>query len=216
MFTGLIEDVGIVRRIELLPSGTGRRLTLEASLLGEELPIGASLAVDGVCLTVTSWQTSGGRGRVTVEAGPETLECTTLGGYAEGTRVNLERPMALGERLGGHMVSGHVDGVGGIEALTERGEAIDVRVSVPASLMRYVVEKGSIAIDGVSLTVAAWNDPRLTVALIPYTLEHTIASSWETGTEVNLEVDIVARYLERLLAARWGEAAATGSGSEAS
>jgi riboflavin synthase len=209
VFSGIVERVGRVETVA--PEAAGTRFRVRAEY-DPPPPPGASIAVNGVCLTVE--RTQGGVFEIVAIA--ETLRRTNLGRLAAGSRVNLERSLRIGDELGGHWVQGHVDGLGVVAAVERRADDVRVAVEIPEPLRRYVAEKGSIAIDGVSLTVAAWNDPRLTVALIPYTLEHTIASSWETGTQVNLEADIVARYLERLLAARWGEAAAAGSGSEAS
>jgi riboflavin synthase len=195
MFTGLVEDVGQVTRVEPLPSENGRVLGLRAPLLDEELPIGASLAVDGVCLTVTAWT----RGEISATVGPETLERTTLGRLAPGARVNLERPMRLGDRLGGHLVAGHVDGVGTVARVTTRAEAIDVEVHAARELLRYVVEKGSIAIDGISLTVNRVDAHGLTVSLIPHTQTATTLAQKQSGQMVNLEVDLIGKYVEKLL-----------------
>jgi riboflavin synthase len=197
MFTGLVEDVGRVERVDSLPSGQGRRLALAAHLLDEELPIGASLAVDGVCLTVVSWQ----KGRVTAEVGPETLERTTLGELSAGAAVNLERPLKLGDRLGGHMVAGHVDAVGRLEAVRPRGEAIDLTVGTPAPLLRYIVEKGSIAIDGISLTVNRVDARGFEVSIIPHTQTATTLTKKAAGARVNLEVDLIGKYVEKLVGA---------------
>jgi riboflavin synthase len=200
VFTGLVEDTGRISRVEVLPSGRGRRLAIDAKILEEVQPIGASIAVDGVCLTVTTAE----RGRVTVEAGPETLERTTLGKYTDGQRVNLERPVRVGDRLGGHIVSGHVDGVGAVRAKTPRGEAIDVEVEVPAPLLRYVIEKGSITIDGISLTVNGVSDAGISVSIIPHTQTATTLTTKDAGAAVNLEVDLIGKYVERLLGPRVG------------
>ena len=166
---------------------------------------GASVAVNGVCLTVER----AADGVFDVVAVSETLRRTNLGALAPGDRVNLERALRVGDEIGGHWVQGHVDGVGEVlEADVRAAADVRVTIDVPAPLRRYVAEKGSITIDGVSLTVASWDERRLVVALVPYTLEITTASAWRPGTRVNLEVDVVARYLERLLAARAGETAA--------
>jgi riboflavin synthase len=195
MFTGLIEDVGRIERVDALPSGNGRRLTVKARLLGEPLPLGASLAVDGVCLTVTSAVP----GQVTLDVGPETMERTTVGRFTVGTEVNLERPLKLGDRLGGHMVAGHVDGVGRVEAVRPRSEAIDYTVSAPPALLRYVVEKGSITIDGISLTVNRVDERTLSVSIIPHTQAVTTLGNKSAGAPVNLEVDLIGKYVEKLL-----------------
>ena len=195
MFTGIVEDVGEIARVEPLPSARARRLTVRARLLDEAQPVGASLAVDGVCLTVTAWR----RGEVDAEVGPETIERTTLGTLAAGARVNLERPLALGARLGGHMVAGHVDGVGKIARIAQRAEAIDVEVHCASELLRYVIEKGSIAVDGISLTVNAVDGRGFVVSLIPHTQSATTLAHKGAGGAVNLEVDLIGKYVEKLV-----------------
>jgi riboflavin synthase len=204
MFTGLVEDVGRIERIDpipsgkgSLPSGKGRRLRLSAQLFDEEQPLGASVAVDGVCLTVTEWT----RGQVSVDVGPETIERSTLGRLSVGARVNLERPMRLGDRLGGHLVAGHVDGVGRIASVRPRGEAVDVTIAADPALLRYVVEKGSICVDGISLTVNTVNTGSFAVSLIPHTQAVTTLDKKGAGAEVNLEVDLIGKYVEKLLGA---------------
>src|SRR5581483_947470 len=179
MFTGLVEDTGRIARVEHLPSGKGRRLSLEAKLLDEQLPLGASLAVDGVCLTVTSWK----KGAVTVEAGPETLERTTLGALQTGAKVNLERPLKLGDRLGGHLVAGHVDATGRIATRRPRGENLDFTIEASAAILRYVVEKGSIAVDGISLTVNRVDTRGFDVSIIPHTQTATTLTEKQAGAK---------------------------------
>ena len=195
MFTGLVEDVGQIRALVALPSEQALRLTVAASLLDDEQALGASLAVDGVCLTVTAWR----RGEVDAVVGPETVARTTLGKLGQGARVNLERPLRLGDRLGGHMVAGHVDGVGKIAQVAPRAEAVDVAVRAPAQLLRYVIEKGSIAVDGISLTVNAVDAETFTVSLIPHTQTATTLAAKGTGAHVNLEVDLIGKYVEKLV-----------------
>jgi riboflavin synthase len=207
VFSGIVERLGTVEAV--LPEDAGTRLRLRAGFDRDPAP-GASVAVNGVCLTVER----AAQGIVEFVAVAETLRRTTLGALAPGARANLERALRVGDELGGHWVQGHVDGIGTVASVARRAEDVRVAVAVPAALRRYVAEKGSIAIDGISLTVAGWADPNLTVALIPYTLEHTTASSWSPGARVNLEVDLVARYLERLLAERPGAAATAGNGTE--
>jgi riboflavin synthase len=195
MFTGIVEDVGHVIAVDSLPSGRGRRLHLGAPLLEEAQFLGASLAVDGVCLTVVEWNP----GRAGVEVGPETLERTTLGALVAGMRVNLERPMRLGDRLGGHLVSGHVDGVGRIGRRRPRAEALDLTVLAASLLLRYVVEKGSITVDGISLTVNHVDELGFGVSLIPHTQGATTLGRKLEGEAVNLEVDLIGKYVEKLL-----------------
>ncbi len=194
MFTGLIEDVGVLATVEV-EGGGARRLTIDSALLAEPMPLGASLAVDGTCLTVTAWSPR----RVSMVAAAETLARTTLGRLAAGAQVNLERPLRVGDRLGGHLVAGHVDGVGRIVARSPRGEAIDVTVAAAPELLRYVVEKGSIAIDGISLTVNRVERAGLEVSIIPHTQIATTLTRKAVGSEVNLEVDLIGKYVEKLL-----------------
>jgi len=195
MFTGIVEDVGQIRALVALPSEQALRLTVAASLLDDEQALGASLAVDGVCLTVTAWR----RGEVDAVVGPETVARTTLGKLGQGARVNLERPLRLGDRLGGHMVAGHVDAVGQIAQVAPRAEAVDVAVRAPAQLLRYVIEKGSIAVDGISLTVNAVDAETFTVSLIPHTQTATTLAQKGAGAHVNLEVDLIGKYVEKLV-----------------
>lgn len=195
MFTGIVEDVGEIARVQELASQRARRVTVRARLLDEAQPVGASLAVDGVCLTVTAWR----RGEIDADVGPETIERTTLGQLAAGARVNLERPLALGARLGGHMVAGHVDGVGRIARISQRAEAIDVEVHCAGELLRYVIEKGSIAVHGISLTVNAVDARGFAVSLIPHTQSATTLAHKGVGGAVNLEVDLIGKYVEKLL-----------------
>ena len=195
MFTGIVEDVGQVTALTPLPSQQALRLTVRARLLDEEQPLGASLAVDGVCLTVTAWRS----GEIDAEVGPETIARTTIGKLGQGAHVNLERPLKLGDRLGGHMVAGHVDAVGHIAAVAPRAEAIDVTVRAPGELLRYVIEKGSIAVDGISLTVNGVDAQTFTVSLIPHTQAATTLAKKGPGGAVNLEVDLIGKYVEKLV-----------------
>ena len=199
MFSGIVERVGTIeRRAE---TSAGVRFHVLAGFDPAPAP-GASVAVNGVCLTVER----ASEGSFDATAVAETLRRTNLGALAEGARVNLERALRVGDEIGGHWVQGHVDGLGTVVSVETHADDVRVSIEVPPPLRRYVAEKGSITVDGVSLTVAAWEEPRLVVALVPYTLEKTTASAWRPGTRVNLEVDVVARYLDRLLAARAGEA----------
>jgi riboflavin synthase len=191
MFTGLVQDLGTVRAIEREPAGA--RLEVETSL-AEELSEGDSIAVNGVCLTAVT--VAGGGFRADVMA--ETLRRSSLGPLEPGARVNLELPLRAEDRLGGHFVQGHVDGTGTVESATVEGFASVVRIAADAELLRYVVEKGSIAVDGVSLTVAEIDDEGFSVSLIPETLERTTLGSAAPGRVVNLEVDVLAKYVEKL------------------
>lgn len=192
MFTGLVADTGTIRTLER--DGDGVRLTVETDLAGE-LAQGDSVAVNGVCLTARD----PGDGAFRADVMAETLRRSSLGPLAEGDTVNLELPLRAGDRLGGHVVQGHVDGTGTVDSLAEDGFSRRVRVAAPPDLLRYVVEKGSIAVDGVSLTVAEVDDDGFVVALIPETLERTTLDEASRGSRVNLEIDIVARYVERLM-----------------
>jgi riboflavin synthase len=196
MFTGIVEELGEVLSTE--PAGDSARLTIRGPLVVEDAAHGASIAVNGVCLTVTDVKDA----TFTADVMKETLDRSGLGALRPGSRVNLERPVRLADRLGGHLVQGHVDGVGSIVS-REAGERWDVvTIALPESLSRYVVEKGSITVDGVSLTVVDAGTDRFTVALIPTTLELTVLGRKQPGDPVNLEVDVVAKYVERLLEAR--------------
>ncbi len=193
MFTGLISDLGVVERVD--PRAGGARITIRpGGLPVDDLEPGESVACNGACLTVVER----GGGRVSFDAVPETLARTTLGNWRSGTRVNLERALRLSDRLGGHMVQGHVDAVGKILARAVEGQGARLTVSLPAAIAPLVAEKGSIAIDGVSLTVARAGRDRFEVALIPETLSRTVLGEAETGTSVNLEADVVARHVARL------------------
>jgi riboflavin synthase len=199
MFTGIVEEMGRVQRIEERPgqpgeAGAGRRFWFAAQSVLADAEAGSSIAVSGVCLTVVALEP----GRFSVDAVPETLSRTILGGLRVGDPVNLERPLTLEQRLGGHLVQGHVDGVGEVVAVTPEGDGVRVTIAIPPPLRRYVAEKGSLAVDGVSLTIARAQDDRCDVALIPHTLEVTTSGGYASGTRVNLEVDLLARYLARL------------------
>lgn len=195
MFTGLVEEKGRVTRMEERPGGTGRRLWLAAARVLEDLRVGDSVAVSGVCLTAVEVAPEG----FSVEAVPETLSRTTLGDWREGDEVNLERSLRLDQRLGGHLVQGHVDGVGRIVAVAPEGDGRRMQVEVPRALLGFVAEKGSLAVDGVSLTVAAAREDGCEIAYIPHTLAVTTAGGYAAGRRVNLEVDLMARYVARLL-----------------
>jgi riboflavin synthase len=196
MFTGIIEATARVERVE--PKGGGSRLVLATARPLAKLAIGESIAVAGACLTVTSARDR----RFTVEVSPETLRRTTLGGLRPGDRVNLERSLRVGDRFGGHVVQGHVDGVGALEAITPDGDWSLYRFRAPASLAPYLVEKGSIAVDGVSLTVFACRGSRFTVALIPHTLAVTTLGTRRPGDRVNVEADVLLKHIATMLRSR--------------
>jgi riboflavin synthase len=198
MFSGIVEEVGRLVGLEergRAPAGAGRRLWIAAQRVLEDARVGDSIAVSGCCLTAVAVEP----GRFAVEAVPETLSRTTLGAWREGDAVNLERALRLDQRIGGHLVQGHVDGVGEIQKVAEEGDGRRLTLAVPAPLARFVAEKGSLAVDGVSLTVAAADGVSCEIALIPHTLRATVAGSYAPGRRVNLEVDLVARYLARLV-----------------
>lgn len=201
MFTGIVEELGEVLGTESGPSSA--RLTVRGPVVTADARHGDSIAVNGVCLTVTDQPAPDA---FTADVMLETLERTTLGGLRPGDPVNLERAVPAGARLGGHVVQGHVDGVGRVLARTPGDRWETVRIEVPAALARYVAEKGSVAVDGTSLTVAAVHDgdpagPSFSVGLIPTTLAATTLGRAAPGTRVNLEVDVIAKYVERLLTA---------------
>lgn len=192
MFTGLIEEVGTVAEVEKRPEG--RRLSVRTDL--GDLTRGASISVDGACLSAVELRP----GHFSADVSAETLARTTLGFLRKGDRVNLERPLALGGRLGGHLVLGHVDGVGEILARQPVGEGVRLELRLPEGLPRYVAEKGSIALDGISLTVNEVRDPdRIALFLIPETLRATTWGEKRPGTRVNVEVDMLAKHVARLL-----------------
>jgi riboflavin synthase len=203
LFTGIVEELGEVVAIER--GGDSARLTVRGPEVTATARRGDSIAINGVCLTVTLISD----GEFTADVMGETLDRSSLGGLAPGAPVNLERPMRPDGRLGGHIVQGHVDGTGVITARRPSDSWEVVRISVPAQLSRYVIEKGSVAVDGVSLTVSALSpaheggaDPWIEVSLIPETLARTTLGSKQPGETVNLEVDMIAKYVERLLAGR--------------
>jgi riboflavin synthase len=195
MFTGIVEGTGRVVTLAVAPGGAGARLEVEAPWPAGTLAAGDSVAVDGCCLTVAAATPTG----FAADLVAETLRRTALGRLAAGDRVNLERPLALGGRLGGHLVQGHVDGVARVLERQAAGEGRELRVELPEALARYVVEKGSIAVDGVSLTVAGVGRGWFAVALVPHTLATTTLGERGPGDPVHLEVDLVAKYVERLV-----------------
>jgi riboflavin synthase len=194
MFTGIVQATGEIRRLER--RGGDVRLHVASEELGlDDVRHGDSIATSGVCLTVVEL----GEGGFAADVSQETLALTTLGGLAAGARVNLEKALALGDRLGGHLVSGHVDGVGEVLACAPDARSWRYRLRAPAALARYIARKGSICVDGVSLTVNAVHGAEFELNIIPTTLHATTFADYRPGTRVNLEVDQVARYLERLL-----------------
>ena len=194
MFTGIIEEIGTVRRIE--HGAKGARLTIQAKTVLEDTKIGDSIATNGVCLTVVSM--TGDSFSADVMA--ESLRRSSLGTLQGGSPVNLERAMAANGRFGGHIVSGHIDGTGTIASQKREDNAVWVKIKTPAPLLRYIVEKGSIAIDGVSLTVAAVTDTDFSVSIIPHTGAQTILLDKKPGDPVNLECDVIGKYVEKLTA----------------
>ena len=196
MFTGIVEEMGAITSLEKTLAGT--RLTILASAVMGDLKIGDSVSVNGTCLTVV---TKGERSFV-VEVSPETLSVTTLGQLTGGAPVNLERAMRLNERIGGHLVAGHVDGVGTIRSRHQEGNAICFTIEAPSDILRYCVTKGSITIDGVSLTINEVADHSFNIAIIPHTAKVTILGLKQVNDTVNLESDLIGKYVERLLQER--------------
>jgi riboflavin synthase len=195
MFTGIIQAVGHIST--MTPLAAGRRYTIDlGDLRARPFNLGDSIAVNGACLTVVSLAD----GCFAADVSSETLRVTTLGGLTAGSVVNLEPALTLADPLGGHLVTGHVDGIGTVAAMDPDGGTILAQFTVPDSLARYFARKGSICVDGVSLTVNTVDGATVGVTLVPHTLAHTIMHTYAAGTRVNIEVDLVARYVERLLA----------------
>ncbi|RLC64861.1 MAG: riboflavin synthase [Chloroflexi bacterium] len=188
MFTGIIEEIGVVKEV------SHDRLAIKAHKVLEETKVGDSMAINGVCLTVVSLENHG----FSVNVMPETLRRTNLRGLHYNDQVNLERALAVGGRLGGHLVLGHVDDTGEVMDVTSEETARLMRISAPAKLMPYIVDKGFIAVDGVSLTIAGFDDLSFVVSLVAYTMEHTTLGKKRPGDVVNLETDVVAKYVESL------------------
>ena len=193
MFTGIVRELGRVAAAE--GGAEGVRLVLDAPLTAAGSEVGDSVSVNGCCLTAEAVES----GAITIHAVPETLARTTLGTLRAGDAVNLELAVRAGEPLGGHYVQGHVDAVGRVQSVEAEGEGLRVFVEAPDDVLRYCVEKGSITVDGVSLTVAELADDAFAVALVPHTLEGTTLSTLAPGQEVNLEADVLAKYVERLV-----------------
>ena len=189
MFTGIVEEIGIVKSVQ------SKVITIEANKIFDDLHLGDSVAVNGTCLTVSSFDDKIFNADVT----QETLNRTNLGSLKNGSRVNLERAMTLSGRFGGHIVSGHIDGVGSIKSMKKDDNAIILAIEVPRHLMKYIVEKGSVAVDGISLTVASLTDNTFSIAVIPHTLKETVLYYKKEGDKVNIENDVIGKYVERLL-----------------
>jgi riboflavin synthase len=193
MFTGLVEELGKVKAVAR--GAKSVRLTVTARAIMGDVKLGDSIAVNGTCLTVVEY----GDNWFTADVMPETVERTALAGLKNGDTVNLERTLRVGDRLGGHIVSGHIDGVGTIKAKEENDNAVVVRIAAPAAVMRYIVAKGSVAVDGISLTVVAAGPDWFTVSLIPHTAAVTTLGIKGVGAPVNLEADVIGKYVEKLL-----------------
>ena len=199
MFSGIITDVGRVRRLRRgAGAGGGLEATIATAYDTALIPLGASIACSGPCLTVVAVEP----GAFSVQASAETLACSTLGDWVEGTQVNLERALRLGDELGGHLVSGHVDGVARLIDRRPEGESVRFVIEAPAGLMPYIASKGSVALAGVSLTVNEVASSQFGVNIIPYTLAHTSLGEARPGQRLNLEIDQIARYVARLLGTR--------------
>lgn len=205
MFTGIIQSIGTMQAME--PRGNDKRIAIEAGKLDlARVSLGDSIAVSGVCLTVVER-----RGQVFhADVSLETLSRTILGDLSPGARVNLEPALTLSDRLGGHLVSGHVDGVGTVRAMSDAGRSRRFDIEVPAGLAHYIAPKGSVCVDGVSLTVNAIVDNVFSLNIVPHTLSETTLDGYRVGTRVNIEVDLIARYLERLLSGQGARQSKTG------
>jgi len=193
MFTGIIEDKGKVLRMEY--RGQEKRMTLEFPVHLTEMQLGDSININGVCLTVVERKGQ----KISFDLSKETLQKTVLGELKEGDSVNLERPLKLIDRLGGHIVTGHIDGIGVIVEKRREGDYLNLKIRIPETISRYVVQKGSIAIDGISLTVNEYLRDEIQLTLIPYTIEKTTLRDKNVGDRVNVEADILGKYVEKLL-----------------
>lgn len=192
MFTGIISDIGTILSRE---QKGDVRFVVSTHYDTNSIVLGASIAHNGVCLTVTEKD----KNWFAVETSQETLDCTTAKDWQPGTRLNLERALKMGDELGGHLVSGHVDGIGTVAGFEAEGDSMRLQICVPSDLQRFMADKGSVVIDGASLTVNAVKDDLIEINLVRHTLEHTIFNDLKVGNQVNLEVDLIARYLHRLL-----------------
>jgi len=198
MFTGIVTDIGEVLGVEERAEGL-RRLTIACAYDHTSIAIGASIACSGVCMTAVATGSSGARDTFSVDAAAETLRLTTVGRWRGGTRVNLERSLKIGDELGGHLVSGHVDGLAEVAAREDLTEMARFMLKVPKPLARFIAQKGSVALDGVSLTVNDVTDDTFSVLIIPHTLGVTTFGALKSGDRLNLEVDVMARYAARLM-----------------
>lgn len=196
MFTGLIQSVGNVKSLNR--QGNSATLMIASELVKDDLQLGESIAVNGVCLTVTAWDDQS----FSADVSPETLDCSNLGRLRPNMQVNLERALRLSDRLGGHLVSGHIDCVATVRKRYQDQNAIRFEFAVPTEALRYLVEKGSVAVDGISLTVNAVTENSFSVAIIPHSLAKTTLQDCREGTAVNIETDLIGRYVERLLAGK--------------
>ena len=196
MFTGIVEHLGTISRLDI--SSSGGKLTVHAPTLADKLAVSASIAVNGCCLTVVHRD----RDHFSADLSPETLTKTSFPFLKPGARVNLEQPLTAGKEFGGHFVLGHVDSVGHVAHLKQDGDSWNFGVHIPAELAPYIVSKGSITIDGISLTVATWRNSVAEIAVIPYTYQHTNIADRSPGEPANLEADILGKYIERYLAQR--------------
>jgi riboflavin synthase len=203
MFTGLIEGNGTIVKLE--PRGKDMRLSIEASFDLDDIKLGESITVDGACLTVVSWR----KRTFTVDVSQETLSRTTLGQHRKGTKVNLERALRLGDRLGGHLVSGHVDCRARVIGRETRGESLVLQFELAIDQARYLIEKGSVAVNGMSLTVNRCDERSFEVNVIPHTAEATTVGSLRVGDEVNVEVDLIGKYVEKFVRSARGSRATT-------
>lgn len=198
MFTGIIEAVGKIKTINV--NAQGARLVIDTNNLDmSDVKLGDSIATNGICLTVVDFDSTKNSGSYSADVSNETLQRTGFANYQVGTRVNLEKAMLASTRFGGHMVSGHVDGVSEILSISNNGNSIEYWLSMPNELAHYIAEKGSVTIDGTSLTVNALADGKFRLTIVPHTVKETIFADYQVGSKVNIEVDLIARYLERLL-----------------
>jgi riboflavin synthase len=198
MFTGIIEAVGNIKAINI--NAKGARLVIDTNNLDmSDVKLGDSIATNGICLTVVDFDSSKNNGSYSADVSNETLQRTGFANYQVGWKVNLEKAMLANTRFGGHMVSGHVDGVSEIISISNNGNSIEYWLKMPSDLAHYIAEKGSVTIDGTSLTVNALADGKFRLTIVPHTVKETIFADYKVGTKVNIEVDLIARYLERLL-----------------